>query len=100
MLPARLRYAFLLVLCLTCAACGKDSISRVPGALEPVTLLSSSVNIPPGGSAGIAFRCAGYSSTSTVQLRTRDGGEPRFFRLSEVGEGDSHGTYVAGVTDS
>ena len=98
MLSARLRYALLLVLCL--ASCRKDRIDSVPGTFEPVTLLSSSVSIPSGGSAGIAFRCGGYTPSSTVQLRTRDGDEPRSFRLSGVREGTSSGTFVADVADS
>lgn len=99
-MPAnRLTSALVLLCALLLVSCRPDTIEEVPDAVSPVSLLSSSVNILPGGTAGIAFRCEGFSSASRVSLRMRDGNAPVYFILNDVREGAGPGLGTAVIGD-
>ena len=93
------RTGVLLLFCLLAAGCRRDSIDVVPGPVGRVELAASSVELTPGGSAGIEFRVEG-AEPGEVALRLRDGSSPKEFSLAGVSNGSGPGVYVASVRDS
>ena len=86
-------------MCLLAVSCRRDSIEVVPEPIGRVSLTASSVELTPGGSAGIEFRVEG-AEPGEVALRLRGGGSPEEFSLGGVDKGSGSGVYIANISDS
>jgi hypothetical protein len=87
---------------LACAACSKK---EEPAAIEPVvrtvSVESSALEIPPGGSAILPFKVEDKEAVfQEVKLLLDGGREPEEFFLQEIARGTERGTYQAVIQDA